>query len=564
MEKIISFILAILLAGLNAYGVWNKAVLVCVDSALPENKDYTYLLKHYGVKKAVKTITDTSRIEDLYELLTHSKKIELKKPDNGCFCVYIKGDSSSINIIGGTKDMLIGRSLYETNRELLSKIYELSEFNYSRYLNLDDINIEDIDFVDIKSVMPNIFTTRDVLFYEFDDFFKGELKNSRIFCKPHILWVINALTTKRESENNNDMPIIDTRFVMDIHLKGGKDVIKIYGNESLFVVNNNVYKTDSIVSNLIWNTDYLRDNLGSVRVEVDGEGEVVRGADYSSTGVPMERRWRSPSGLELYGGKQYYGIRDLGWYDNSARTLESVMQRFTSMDPLCEKYPAVSPYAYCAGNPLRYIDPDGLDWMTASYEGEAFYFYDKRVKSQNDIYGLYGKGTYIKYLGESSVDVLGGSADGGFRTIGLVADGSYSIDGVGYDTEYNETGVLHIGGDMYTDMETVNRNLYGSYLGADNPELAGQGYSYAVPPTDYQDYAAFIYDNDYDKVNANGISGVMDVKTQQADIRLTANLLKYRTKASSFGAKFWGNSAIVVFSSLAELKRKYMYGEYGD
>ena len=113
-------------------------------------------------------------------------------------------------------------------------------------------------------------------------------------------------------------------------------------------------------------------------------------------------------------------------------------------------------------------------------------------------------------------------------------------------------------------METVNRNLYGSYLGADNPELAGQGYSYAVPPTDYQDYAAFIHDNDYDKVNANGISGVMDVKTQQADIRLTANLLKYRTKASSFGAKFWGNSAIVVFSSLAELKRKYMCGEYGD
>lgn len=400
MEKIISFILAILLAGLNAYGVWKKAVLVCVDSALPENKDYTYLLKHYGVKKAVETITDTSRIEDLYELLAHSKKIELKKPDNGCFCVYIKGDSSSINIIGGTKDMLIGSSLYETNRELLSKIYELSEFNYSRYLNLDDINIEDIDFVDIKSVMPNIFTTRDVLFYEFDDFFKGELKNSRIFCKPHILCVINALTTKRESENNNDMPIIDTRFVMDIHLKGGKDVIKIYGNESLFVVNNNVYKTDSIVSNLIWNTDYLRDNLGSVRVEVDGEGEVVRGADYSSTGVPMERRWRSPSGLELYGGKQYYGIRDLGWYDNSARTLESVMQRFTSMDPLCEKYPAVSPYAYCAGNPLRYIDPDGKDvyeltqngrikkrYENADYDQFVIVQGNKKIYSQQYEYG---------------------------------------------------------------------------------------------------------------------------------------------------------------------------------
>ena len=145
---------------------------------------------------------------------------------------------------------------------------------------------------------------------------------------------------------------------------------------------------------------YLRDNLGSVRVEVDGEGEVVRGADYSSTGVPMERRWRSPSGLELYGGKQYYGIRDLGWYDNSARTLESVMQRFTSMDPLCEKYPAVSPYAYCAGNPLRYIDPDGKDvyeltqngrikkrYENADYDQFVIVQGNKKIYSQQYEYG---------------------------------------------------------------------------------------------------------------------------------------------------------------------------------
>ena len=79
MKKIISFILVILFAVLNAYGVWNKAVLVCVDSALPENKDYTYLLKHYGVKKTIKTITDTSKIGDLYGLLTHSKKNRIKK-----------------------------------------------------------------------------------------------------------------------------------------------------------------------------------------------------------------------------------------------------------------------------------------------------------------------------------------------------------------------------------------------------------------------------------------------------------------------------------------------------
>jgi hypothetical protein len=29
------------------------------------------------------------------------------------------------------------------------------------------------------------------------------------------------------------------------------------------------------------------------------------------------------------------------------------------MDPLAEKYPNISPYAYCAGNPIKYVDPDG-------------------------------------------------------------------------------------------------------------------------------------------------------------------------------------------------------------
>ena len=29
------------------------------------------------------------------------------------------------------------------------------------------------------------------------------------------------------------------------------------------------------------------------------------------------------------------------------------------MDPLAEKYYSISPYAYVANNPLRYIDPDG-------------------------------------------------------------------------------------------------------------------------------------------------------------------------------------------------------------
>jgi len=52
-------------------------------------------------------------------------------------------------------------------------------------------------------------------------------------------------------------------------------------------------------------------------------------------------------------------MHGLDWYDYSARQYDAALGQFTSMDPLCEKYYHISPYAYCAGNPVKYVDPDG-------------------------------------------------------------------------------------------------------------------------------------------------------------------------------------------------------------
>ena len=43
------------------------------------------------------------------------------------------------------------------------------------------------------------------------------------------------------------------------------------------------------------------------------------------------------------------------------------------MDPLAEKYYSISPYAYCAGNPVNRIDPDGMDWFQNSQTGAVVY-----------------------------------------------------------------------------------------------------------------------------------------------------------------------------------------------
>ena len=50
----------------------------------------------------------------------------------------------------------------------------------------------------------------------------------------------------------------------------------------------------------------------------------------------------------------------LNSYDYGARQYYSVMLAWDRVDPLCEKYYNISPYAYCMGNPIMCADHEGL------------------------------------------------------------------------------------------------------------------------------------------------------------------------------------------------------------
>ena len=62
-----------------------------------------------------------------------------------------------------------------------------------------------------------------------------------------------------------------------------------------------------------------------------------------------------------YNGKEFVEMHGLDEYDSKARWYYPAICRTTTMDPLAEKYYSTSPYAWCGNNPVRFVDPEGMD-----------------------------------------------------------------------------------------------------------------------------------------------------------------------------------------------------------
>ena len=173
-----------------------------------------------------------------------------------------------------------------------------------------------------------------------------------------------------------------------------------------------------------------RDHLGSVRQVIKAYG--------STKGTVVQRMEYYPSGLQFcdnttdsdvqpqrYNGKELDKMHGLNTYDYGARQYNPIVGRWDRMDPLCEKYYSISPYAYCHDNPINKIDPDGRDDYKLNADGYLELWRRTNAKTTDRVFTIDKKDnitikkTTTKQLMAKRDDYDGNYAAGGSEMIDL-------------------------------------------------------------------------------------------------------------------------------------------------
>jgi len=90
----------------------------------------------------------------------------------------------------------------------------------------------------------------------------------------------------------------------------------------------------------------------------------------------------SETGLSYFGSRYY----------------SSDLSVWLSVDPMASKYPSLSPYIYCANNPVKLVDPNGEEW----YINEDGYIKGGNNSDDHNVYFVKGtKDTYGEFQKDS-------------------------------------------------------------------------------------------------------------------------------------------------------------------
>ena len=220
----------------------------------------------------------------------------------------------------------------------------------------------------------------------------------------------------------------------------------------------------------------------------------------------------SETGLSYFGSRYY----------------SSDLSVWLSVDPMAGKYPSLSPYTYCADNPVKLVDPNGeeIDWVERTKYGRKEIYYDRRVKSQSDVDRIYGANSGVRHLADGTKVCNGQYSvynDHEENKYGVVKDANGNIVRNHKNIIYGRGFVLFAGvTEESLDPSTLHNNLLKtSYTGGNNPKSYNEEDNYDYYSRNLSELFSMTHDQQYAALKAEGLKGVVGTTdTWKADLQL--------------------------------------------
>ena len=240
----------------------------------------------------------------------------------------------------------------------------------------------------------------------------------------------------------------------------------------------------SIVYTYRW---YIKDHLGSNCAVMDASGNLSNCKSYYPYGREMDMPPYAngsvpfegivPSGSSFsFSSKEFVTQGNINWYDFGARWYDPYKIRWTTQDPLAEKYYGISPYVYCAANPVNLVDPEGKKIYiryTDEHGKDLDYCYEIGAK-------YFGRDDFVQNVVDALNNIY---SNGGQDVIGALVDspdaytylnevykyGNYAVNG--YNDGYIYLGNTFNGGmDVASKLESVAHESFHAFQ-----DYMGQG-----------------------------------------------------------------------------------------
>jgi RHS repeat-associated protein len=134
---------------------------------------------------------------------------------------------------------------------------------------------------------------------------------------------------------------------------------------------------------------YHSDHLGSSAFLTDASGDPTQHLQYMPFGETFVEQRSVTSYYTPYTFSAKERDTETGYSYFGARYYDADISVWLSVDPLSDKYPSMSAYMYCAGNPVMLVDPDGREVKYNSLIDRVFvalaFVFDSRFRENYKI-----------------------------------------------------------------------------------------------------------------------------------------------------------------------------------